>query len=340
MSASRLPARLRCLLVAVSALGLLLISGVPAQAVPGPVGATPRTGPNTDIVMSGTGPGQGVTGAYGPADFDPTADGYPASPPAGFTPLNEGFAGIITAQSVSSGDTLSMYCIDLHTSTWAGIGYENGTWNASNVPNVGYIARILDEYYPNTGEPADAPGNNARAAAVQAAIWYFSDKYVLEANDAIRPYTAAIVNGVLDDGPLAEPAPPNLVIEPTTRTGPSDSPLGPYTVTSDSNDPGLTITVRAAGGTMYADSAGTQPIADGATVANNTQVWLLPDDATSGRVTMTAEGSPVPRAETSTSTTGTHLTSTTRNGSSLPRTRKCRLRPQLPPTSSRPVRCG
>ncbi len=98
--------------------------------------------------MSGTGPGQGVTGAYGPGDFDPTAGGYPDSPPAGFTPLNEGFAGIITARSETSGATLSMYCIDLRTSTWAGIGYENGTWDQSNVPNVGYIARILDRVLP------------------------------------------------------------------------------------------------------------------------------------------------------------------------------------------------
>ena len=56
--------------------------GVPAQATPGPIGATPRTGPNTDLVMTGTGPGQGVTGAIGPVggDFDPT-EGYPTTIP-------------------------------------------------------------------------------------------------------------------------------------------------------------------------------------------------------------------------------------------------------------------
>ena len=61
-------------------------------------------------------------------------------------------------------------------------------------------------------------------------------------------------------------------------------------MTSDSDDPDLEITVRAAGGTMYSDAAGTQPIADGATVANNSQIWLLPDDDTGGMVTMTARG--------------------------------------------------
>ncbi len=134
------------------------------------------------------------------------------------------------------------------------------------------------------------PNLNQRAAAVQAAIWYFSDKYVLQANDPVRPYTDDIVTAVLDAGPLPEPDPPQLAIQPTTRSGPSDTPLGPYTVTSDSDDPDLVITVRAAGGTMYADAAGTVPIPDGATVPNNTQIWLRPDDATGGRVTLTARG--------------------------------------------------
>ena len=47
-------------------------------------------------------------------------------------------------------------------------------------------------------------------------------------------------------------------------------------MTSDSDDPDLVITVRAAGGTMSADAAGTVPIPDGATVPNDTQIWLRP----------------------------------------------------------------
>ena len=218
MRAAALPAPVRRLLVLAAALALLVLFCVPADGVPRPPGATPRTGPNTDLVMTGTGPGQGVTGGIGPVggDFDPT-DGYPASPPDGFSPLNEGFAGVITAQSVSTGETLNMFCIDIRTSTYPGIGYENGTWNDSNVPNVGYIARILDEYYPNTGEPAAAPNDNVRGAAVQAAIWFFSDSYVLQPDDPVRPYTEDIVAAVIDAGPLPEPSPPNLVIDPTSR---------------------------------------------------------------------------------------------------------------------------
>ncbi|WP_313623360.1 thioester domain-containing protein [Microbacterium sp.] len=273
-------------------LALVLLGAVPAQAIPGDPGPLPVSGDNTDLVMTGTAQGQAVAGGIAPvgSTFDPLA-GYPTDVPAGFEPLNESFAGIIRAQSVSSGATLSMFCIDIRTSTYPGLGYENGTWDESNVPNVGYIARILQNYFPNTGEPASAPDDNARAAAVQAAIWFFSDSYVLSASDPVRPFTAAIVAAVLEAGPLPEPSPPNLVIDPPTATGPSDTPLGPYTVTSDSAIPGLLITVQADGGTMYTDAAGTVPLANGATIPNGSEVWVRPDAATGGAVTLSARGS-------------------------------------------------
>ena len=194
------------------------------------------------------------------AAFDPLA-GYPADIPAGFETLNEGFAGVITAQAQGNGDTLSMYCIDILTSTFPGIGYENGTWDASNVPNVGYVARLLNGYYPITGEPAAAPNVNARAAAVQAAIWFFTDKYVLATADPVRDLAAGIVADVIAQGPLVQPPPPNLAIDPTTNRGPADAVLGPYTVTGD---PGQSVTVAATGASMFSDAAGTTPIPNNA----------------------------------------------------------------------------
>ena len=90
--------------------------------------------------------------------------------------MNEGFAGIIHARPPDGGAKLSLYCIDILTATYGGIGYELGTWDTANVPNVGYVARLLNEYYPNTDEPAGLTDLNQKAAAVQAAIWYFTDK--------------------------------------------------------------------------------------------------------------------------------------------------------------------
>ena len=55
------------------------------------------------------------------------------------------------------------------------------------------MARLLNEYYPNTTEPAALANANQTAAAVQAAIWYFTDKYVLNTADPLHGAVAAIV---------------------------------------------------------------------------------------------------------------------------------------------------
>ena len=220
------------------------------------------------------------------SSFDPLA-GYPADIPAGFQTLNEGFAGVITARAQGNGDTLSMYCIDIRTSTYPGIGYENGTWDESNVPNVGYVARLLNGYYPITGEPAAAPNVDARAAAVQSAIWFFTDKYVLAPTDPVRDLAAAIVADVIAQGPLVQPPPPNLTIDPTTDRGPADAGLGPFTVTGDS---GQSVTVAATGASMFSDAAGTTEIANNSTVPVGQQVWLRATGLGASMATLTATG--------------------------------------------------
>ncbi len=115
--------------------------------------------------MSGTGPGQGVAGfiAKPGSTFDPVQTPYPTSnPTSGFDTLNEGFAGIIHAHPPGGGANQSLYCIDIRTATYGGIGYVLGTWDATTVPNVDYVARLLNEYYPNTTEPVYAPAETRR----------------------------------------------------------------------------------------------------------------------------------------------------------------------------------
>ena len=123
------------------------------------------------------------------------------------------------ASRPDGGATLNLYCIDINTDTWGGIGYALGTWDASNVPNVGYVARILNEYYPNTDQPALA-NDNETAAAVQAAIWFFSDRYVLNTSDPLHDAVAAITAKIINEGPLVQPPPPSLTITPATVSGP------------------------------------------------------------------------------------------------------------------------
>ena len=96
--------------------------------------------------------------------------GYPSSnPDTGFTAKDEAFAGIIHGQPTDGSPELDLYCIDILTATYGGIGYTLGTWNSANVPNVDYVARLLNEYFPNKQEPAALTDLNQRAAAVQAA---------------------------------------------------------------------------------------------------------------------------------------------------------------------------
>jgi len=267
---------------------LLTIGPVdPVGATPDPtLPNTPRAGaPPSEIILSGLGPGQGVSGFIGPVGSvsDP-ADPYPPST-IGFTPLNEGFAGVILA----SPGGLQMYCINIRTPTNIGYGYNLGTWDEANVSNVGFVARLLNGYYPNTAQPpigADGVVDTAdQAAAVQAAIWYFSDNYVLAPGDALQPAVAAIVNTVRTQGALPAPTPPSLQITPpASTTGDAGTLIGPYVVVTD--DP-TGARVTATGASMFADAAMMTPIANGALVPTGTQIWL--GAAAAGSATLTAE---------------------------------------------------
>ncbi len=225
------------------------------------------------MTMTGVGPGQSVTGFVADASspFEPVRDGYPPSNPTqGFTFKNESFAGIIHGTPVGGGKQLDLYCIDLSTTTSLGDGYALGTWDAANVPNVGYIARLLQEYYPNTEQPASLATLPEKAAAVQAAIWFFSDRYVLRTSDPVYAATVAIVEQVRAQGPLVQPPPPSLTLTPSELSGPANGVLGPFTVSSGTGQ----ATVTATGANMFSDPAGTVPIADGATVPSGTEIWL------------------------------------------------------------------
>ena len=102
-------------------LGALLLQAAPAGAVfraRGHPAALPALRAGTEMTMSGTGTGQGVTGFIANSNnpFDPATDPYPPSnPTAGFTPKNEGFAGIIHGTPTGGGATLELYCIDIDT---------------------------------------------------------------------------------------------------------------------------------------------------------------------------------------------------------------------------------
>jgi hypothetical protein len=270
----RLGRRAPLVLLLVCASLLLNASQSLASFQTGPAGpATNRS--NTDLVINRLGAGQGVSGFFPNSanPFDPVADGYPASNPStaagsGWSALNESFAGIIHAQPPPGGAELSLYCIDLSTETRTGYGYALGTWDAANVPNVGYVARLLNQYYPHTDEPASLTSLNQRAAAVQAAIWFFTDRYVLNTGDPLRGAVVAIVNDILAAGPVIEPDPPSVSIDPPSRSG--SGVLGPFTVTTDQSS----AAIAATGADMFADAAATEEISNGDAVPSGQRIWL------------------------------------------------------------------
>jgi hypothetical protein len=280
--------RLPVLVVLVTA--ALLLDVAPAGAVV-VLGKSPQRPPrlrvntNTQLVLTRLGPGTSVTGFIANADnpFDPVKNGYPTSNPStGFSPKDEGFAGVIHAEPPGGGTELSLYCIDILTNTYIGYGYFLGTWDAANVPNVGYVARLLNEYYPNTGEPATLTNLNQRAAAVQAAIWFFSDRYVLSTSDPLHAVVANIANHVISEGPLVEPPPPSLTLTPSHVSGPAGSVLGPFTLNTNAGvrrhrgrpRAALDATVTATGADMFSDAAATMRIPDGATVPSGQKIWV------------------------------------------------------------------
>ena len=252
-------------------LAALVLPALPVQAVysgPQPGDAVPAY--ETEVTVFGRGVGTAATGGLPPVGSAFDISSYPADVPAGYEVSDPDFAGTILSRD-QAGNFQEMYCIDLRTSTYSGLGYFNGTWGEASVPNVGYVNRVLNGYYPDQpGLPAEAPDDATRAAAVQSAIWFFSDGFVLQDTDPLRPYVQAIVDSVLAAGPLTEPPAPDVSITPPTAAGPVDGLTGPFTVTAGGDVP---LTVRARSEyVLFLDADGTVPLRN--PVPAGTQIWV------------------------------------------------------------------
>jgi len=96
--------RLRHLSVGTAIVAAIVAVSVPASAVVAPPQPGTRAGSNTEMTMSGTGPGQSVTGFIAIAPFDPLSGYPPSNPSSGFAPKDEGFAGVITGAPAEQAD--------------------------------------------------------------------------------------------------------------------------------------------------------------------------------------------------------------------------------------------
>ncbi|QEW02572.1 thioester domain-containing protein [Microbacterium lushaniae] len=251
-------------------------------------------GPDTAIELASTGAGQRISGGY-PATAvvpDPQAD-YPAAPPAGYT-VRSGFAGVLNVARVSDlSQRGQVFCISARTPAYVGVGYESGSWSESEVANLGQVAYILNNYYPAVpGAPATLGTPNQRAAAVQAAIWYFTDGFVLDPADSVRAATAEIIADAQGNSPAPEPELP-LAITPASSSVGVGSLAGPFTVTADAAAVALAV---PAGYAMYGSAVGGTPLPNPYTTTSGAQVWVGSESGAADTTVLTATASvAVPR---------------------------------------------
>lgn len=253
-------------LVAVVAAALVFVGALPAAAIyTDPV--TPQAGFITEVTITGTQFPSNVTGEL------TTVGPVPAPYPATGASVEAVSPQLITIADPSTGATSSAYCIDFSTETGLGAGYTIGEWDEANVPHLTYINYILTNYFPfNTTNPISALTPAQQVAAVQTAIWYFSDGFVLATgtDPVIRNATALVVQAALDSGGLPEPALPTLSIDPPTAELPTTGEVvGPFTVSG-------TITGNldvSLGVDVFFDAAATQPVTAADPIPPGTQLW-------------------------------------------------------------------
>lgn len=217
-----------------------------------------------------------VLGGMNPA-VDPAVTPYPAVPGVAVEATTTAQAVLRDAYDPTGPIQGLAYCIDLVTDTTVGVNYKLGTWTEANVPNLTYVDYILTNYFPNV---PTAPAGTAvqKVAAVQAAIWYFTDRFILSDTDPVRAAAAAIVadaqaNASGDAPPLA-----TLTITPNTAQVPTTGDfVGPFTVGGTA----ASGTLEALGVEVFLDAAGTMPLADGDVVPNGSQLWIKYTETTS-----------------------------------------------------------
>lgn len=194
----------------------------------------------------------------------------PTAYPAGSFSGSGTDAALIVVRDTASLQQSRAFCVDLDTTTYAGIDYSNSDWTTAGVPNSSYIVYILLNY-PWDAVPVGS--RTAEVAAIQAAIWFFSDGLVLTSGDPARPRTTTIVDdAILNGGATPPPTPPTLTVTPADAEAPSTGELtGPFTVSG--NATGATV-LTIDDLDLYLDAAGTVPAAVGTPAPPGTQFWV------------------------------------------------------------------
>ena len=179
------------------------------------------------------------------------------------------------------------YCIDIHTGIRAGTTLDEIEWSEANVDNLDKVEAILRWYHPNGDGPSDhqITGTDAqKAAATQAAIWHYTDDFVLDTdgNDdvIVANYDAilAAVEGGLEG--FGEPTVTLSITPPASTAGNVGDLVGPYVV----NTTASSVTVTPSSGITLHNEDGSPFTGD---IVNGTELWLSGPEG-DGTITATA----------------------------------------------------
>ncbi|WP_039906896.1 thioester domain-containing protein [Micromonospora lupini] len=198
------------------------------------------------------------------------------------------------------GKLVPAFCIDYHTSVKLDGKYEEGTWDKSEVQNLGKVQWVLTHGYPNADSTAllAAAGVQTKIGkkqldtllyfGTQTAVWHFSDGIELGAweKGLQAPNQYEVITKVRDyliTNATDQPEPrADLAVDPASATATVGGKAGPFTV----KGPAGAITVAATGGTAV-DAEG-KPVT---TTTNGGQFWLAAEAAGTVDVTLTAQDS-------------------------------------------------
>src|SRR5205807_713995 len=147
-----------------------------------------------------------------------------------------------------SGTNAYAYCIDVLVTIVLNKQFTPQPWDSSHVgiseADLARINYILHKY-PATATVAKGTTNGAiEAAAVQSAIWHFSDGFEINrdgSNDAavVSQYDTIVADA---SGHSAAEPPPSLTITPASGSANAGSNVGPFTVATTASGPvALTI---------------------------------------------------------------------------------------------------
>ena len=216
------------------------------------------------------------------------------------TPVTVTFEGGASANAAlmtlttGDGDTLFTYCIDFNTHTGMGVGYDEGSWDQANVPDVAKVTAKLQASYPVRSVAQDGAASGIASlteqdaiTATQAAIWHFTDVVNLDRN-VVAQDAASNVGRLYDyllevaAHPAVEPE-TTLSITPASASGTVGTRVGPFTLNVTPSN--ATVTVSNDAGAAFTDGEGNLfvPSSDGQVF------WLTPAHEGSFSVTATAE---------------------------------------------------